>query len=261
MLRKLFLDDRFILVLILINAAVVFISGFPAAERYYLPLSALDNTMTILFIVEMVIKLRAYRGRYFQSNWNKLDFVLVMLSIPTLVTFLVGLEFTDLSYLLVFRVLRVMKSFRFLRFIPGINNLIAGIVRALKATIIVMLGFGVYIFIVGILSFYLFKEVSPEHFQTPMTALYSTFKIFTIEGWYDIPEAVADGLAPVAAFFTYIFFIFLVMTGGIIGLSLINSIFVDAMVSDNTDELENKVERLEEKLDEVLRKLERNNPR
>ena len=38
----------------------------------------------------------------------------------------------------------------------------------------------------------------------------------------------------------------------IIGLSLVNSIFVDAMVSDNNDELERQVKELNEKIDKLL---------
>ena len=44
------------------------------------------------------------------------------------------------------------------------------------------------------------------------------------------------------------YFIFVVFSGGIFGLSLVNSIFVDAMVSDNNDELEKKIDNLETKI-------------
>ena len=39
--------------------------------------------------------------------------------------------------------------------------------------------------------------------------------------------------------------------GGVIGLSLINSIFVDAMAEDNNDEVLEKLRRLEEKIDQL----------
>jgi voltage-gated sodium channel len=41
--------------------------------------------------------------------------------------------------------------------------------------------------------------------------------------------------------------------GGIIGLSLINSIFVDAMAEDNNDEVLEKLRRLEEKIDQLTK--------
>jgi voltage-gated sodium channel len=79
------------------------------------------------------------------------------------------------------------------------------------------------------------------------------FKVFTIEGWFEIPDDVTQNLSPVSAFFTNVYFIFIVMSGGIFGLSLVNSIFVDAMVSDNNDSLENKIQSLEEKIDLLLK--------
>jgi voltage-gated sodium channel len=252
MIKKLFLNDNFILLLIILNAITIFISGFDFGSNNNLILSAVDNVITILFICELIIKLNEYGKRYFISGWNKFDFTLILISIPALIAFVFSIEISDFSFLLVFRVMRVFKSFRFLKFVPGIDHLFNGINRALKASIIVLLAFFVYIFIIGIFSFYLFKESSPQYFSNPMVSLYSTFKIFTIEGWFEIPEKVTAGLSTTASFFTFIYFIFIVLSGGIFGLSLVNSIFVDAMVSDNNDELEKKIDRLEIKIDNLL---------
>lgn len=46
-----------------------------------------------------------------------------------------------------------------------------------------------------------------------------------------------------------IYFVVILIAGGIIGLSLVNSIFVDAMVSDNNDDLEREVKKLNQKID------------
>ncbi len=252
MLKRMVLNENAILLLIIINAIVIFISGFDLGPKNNFLLSLIDNSITILFIIELLIKLNEYGRKYFESNWNKFDIALILLSIPALLAFLFNADINEFSFLLVFRVMRVFKSFRFLRFIPGIDHLIRGIGRAIKASVIVLLGFIVYIFIVGIFSFYLFKESSPEYFSNPLVSLYSIFKIFTVEGWFEIPEQVTIEISPLASFFTYIYFIFVVLSGGILGLSLVNSIFVDAMVSDNNDELEKKIERLELKIDLLL---------
>ena len=153
--------------------------------------------------------------------------------------------------------MRIFKSFRFLKFIPGIDHLVKGIGRALKTSVVVLIGFIIYIFINGIFSFYLFKGISPEYFGDPLSSLYSTFKIFTLEGWYEIPENLTKNLSTITSFFTYMYFIFIVFTGGIFGISLVNSIFVDAMVSDNNDELEKKIDLIDKKIDELLTKKEK----
>lgn len=257
MIKKLFLNDKFILVLILLNAILIFFSGFDLNVNSKLFISFTDHLITGLFIVELIVKFKEFGFKnYFQSNWRKFDFILISLSLPTLIAFIGDVDVTSLSYLLVFRILRVFKSFRFLKFIPGINHLVRGVSRALKASIVVLMGFLIYIFIIGLFSFSIFKEVSPEYFRNPLTALYSIFKIFTVEGWYEIPEQITVTLSPIASFFTYLYFIFVVMSGGIFGLSLVNSIFVDAMVSDNNDELEKKIEILNSKIDTLLAKKE-----
>lgn len=255
MVKKLFLNDKIILILILLNAVLIFISGFEQSETNRVILRVLDNTITGLFIVELIVKFREYGlKKYFSSNWNKFDFLLIALSVPAFISFILNVETTSVSFLLVFRVMRVFKSFRFLKFIPGIEDLIKGIQRALKASVIVLIGFAIYIFIIGIFSFYLFKSSAPEYFSNPMTSLYSIFKIFTVEGWFEIPEKITKGYSEIASFFTYFYFIFVLLTGGIFGLSLVNSIFGDAMVSDNNDELEKKIDNLDKKITELITK-------
>ncbi|MBL4559575.1 MAG: ion transporter [Labilibaculum sp.] len=255
MIRKLFLNDKFILSLILLNSVILFIGGYVSAENNGL-LLFIDNSITILFILEMLIKLKEFKFiGYFKSNWNLFDFILILLSLPALLTFLLNANFVDLSFLLVFRILRVFKAFRFFKFIPNVSELLSGIQRALKASVFIFISFVIYIFVIGMLSFYLFRESGSENFKNPMISLYSTFKIFTVEGWYEIPEQITESYSKLASFFTYLYFIFIVLTGGIFGLSLVNSIFVDSMVSDNNDELERKIDQLDSKVTDILKKL------
>ncbi len=258
MIKRLFLNDKFILILILLNAVTIFIGGFEISLNNKFILSVIDNLITGLFIVEVIVKFNEFGIKnYFKSNWNIFDFILIALSLPSLFAFITNIEITSFSFLLVFRVLRVFKSVRFLKFIPGIEQLMKGISRALKASLIVLIGFVIYIFIIGVFSFYMFNEISPEHFGNPLNSLYSIFKIFTVEGWYEIPEQLTRHLSSLTSFFIYLYFIFVVITGGIIGLSLVNSIFVDAMVSDNNDELEEKIDILSKKIDSLITKNEK----
>lgn len=255
MIRKLFLKDRFILVLILINAAVLFIGGYNTTDNQKHIFFLIDNIITSLFIIELIIKFNEYGVKgYFKSGWNRLDFILIILSAPALISFVFNIQIFDVSFLLVFRIFRVFKAFRFFKFIPNVGGLIADVKRALDTSLFILIGFIIYIFIVGTLSFYLFNGSDTEYFTSPMISLYSTFKIFTIEGWYEIPEQICANYSSLATFFTYFYFIFVVVTGGIIGLSLVNSIFVDSMLSDNTDDIEKKIDALDIKLNELIKK-------
>ena len=48
-----------------------------------------------------------------------------------------------------------------------------------------------------------------------------------------------------------IYFIALLFCGGILGMSLINSITVDAMVEDNNDDVKEQLRRIEEKINKI----------
>lgn len=60
------------------------------------------------------------------------------------------------------------------------------------------------------------------------------------------------------AVFARIYFSILLFLGSIIGMSLVNSIFVDAMATDNNDEVLEKLSQLERKLDNMKREQDNN---
>lgn len=249
-----FLNEKFILLLIILNALTIFLQGFEGdGSAFSLWLEGCDQCLTALFLVEALTKL-GYHGarRYFGDRWNLLDFTLVVLALPSLAVWLSGSSFLDLDYLLAFRVLRIFKFFRVLRFIPNIDGLLRSVVRAMRSSVLVVFAFFIFNFIIAILSFSFYHDLAPEYFNDPLMSLYSTFRIFTVEGWYEIPDAIAERSSPAVAFLTRIYFVGLLFGGGVIGLSLINSIFVDTMLSDNNEELEIQVARLESKLDTLL---------
>lgn len=235
------LNDRNILTLIIINSIIIFCLGFDLSHQTNSILHIIDNSISTLFVAEVIVKIKKYgSGGYFSKGWNIFDFLLVLISIPSLLVFM-GLEVSDMSYLLVFRTLRVFKVFRFFRFIPNIDRLLQGIIRALKSSLLILVSFTLYIFIVGILSHSIFGY--SDLFSDPGTSMYTILKVFTLEGWYEFPDELTENATMLKVFFIRLYFILILISGGIFGLSLVNSIFVHSMVDTN--------EKLEEKVDEL----------
>ena len=259
-IKSLFLNDRFILILILINSFTIFGEGFSELGKdAFFWINAIDSIITILFLFEAIIKIFHFGWKtYVFSNWNKLDFSLVILSLLSIFLMLIHSEIHGLSFLLIFRISRVFKFFRFFKFIPGIEALIRGVQRAVKASVFVLFGFFVFNFIIAILSCYLFKDISPEYFGNPLKSMYSIFKIFTIEGWYEIPDLLSKHTSNISSALIKGYFVIILILGGIMGLSLVNSIFVDSMVMDNNDELERKVDLLNEKIEVLIKDRNKN---
>jgi len=255
MLYKFFTNDRIILGAITLNIVILFLLSFDDISQYIALMEYLDSLLTVFFFFEMLVKIKLYGWKdYIHSNWNKLDFSIVVLTMPSLV--FLFFDMPDLSLLLILRALRVVKFFRFLKFVPNLEEILSGVGRALKASIFVLIAFFLYNIIVSLFTCYLFKDVAPEYFGNALMSAYSIFKMFTLEGWYDIPEKIAKaGGSPQWEIFTKTYFILIVITGGVFGLSIVNAIFVDEMVSDNNDELEKRITKLEQKIDVLIEQL------
>ncbi|MBP3757996.1 MAG: ion transporter [Prevotella sp.] len=248
-LKRFFLNENIMLVLVLINTGIIFLSGFAASQGE--GLLFVDSAFTLLFLLEAIVKIHAQGFlRYWSDGWNRFDFIIVLIALPSVVN-LFGLSLPGTSILLSLRTLRAFKSFRLLKFIPNIGNLLNGIRLAFKASFLVAIGLIVLLLVVSILTTFLFGKAAPEYFGNPALSVYSIFRLFTIEGWYEMPEAIATKGGTTMAVFARIYFSLLLFFGGIIGMSLVNSIFVDTMAADNNDEVLEKLSQLERKLDRM----------
>lgn len=115
-ITNLFLNDKFILLLIIVNSLTIFIDGFSELDvRTITTIILIDELITLAFVIEAFIKMRYFGIKaYFKSGWNKLDFFLVFISLPSLLLIFLHTEFQGVSYILILRVLRVFKFFTFL---------------------------------------------------------------------------------------------------------------------------------------------------
>jgi len=250
LLRQAFLSEQIMLGVIVANAIIVFIeeSGIGSPLLY-----ALDVTCTLLFVIEMAVKLRQYGWRgYWSKAWNRLDGFLVIASLPSLAVFFFPQATAfDISIVLIFRILRIFRFFRLFRAFPNFEQIGRNFWKAMKDSTSIFFAFVLLVLISSMLTCFFFKEASPEYFGTPLDSIYTTFRLCTIEGWYEIPDTISQQFGPVMGHVVRFYFIGIVIIGGVVGISLVNSVFVDAMVSDNNESLEAKVQSLQEQLDRI----------
>lgn len=254
-LRKIFMNERFILGVILLNAVGIYLqtSGYDWSWLIWL-----DEICTLIFLVEMIVKHQTlgFKG-YWQDGWNRMDGGLVILSLPSLLTPFIDIEGAGLSVLLVLRLLRVVKFFRLMHFFPNFGKILAGFKLAMQQSWAVLAAFAVIVLIFGLINCSLFRDIAPQFFATPLESIYAVFRMFTIEGWYEIPDAVAAATSPVVAHLVRLYFVLLLIGGGIIGMSFINSVFVDAMAEDNNDDIKEHLAKIEKQLNEMQQQMQK----
>ncbi len=269
MLNRFFLDERNILVAIFINSMIIFALYFPQIEESYPSiyriLDGLDHFFVVLFMLEALVKIRALgRKQYFADSWNVFDFLIVVASIPGFLNFMPFFASANTSVFKILRLLRMVRLLRFIRFIPHLESILSGLGRALRASIFVILVLVFFNFMLAMLTCHMYGDLVPDYFGDPLISSYYIFQMFTVEGWNEIPNVVAQAAAEqklsnyaVIAGATRFYFILVVLFGGIFGMSLANAIFVDEMTLDNNREMEAKVDEIQQQLAELKKLLEK----
>ena len=240
-----------VLSVIVLNAVVLFLNAFPSIKAStYGVLHWIDYGCMVFFVIEAAIKIRrsGFQG-YWQNGWNKMDFFIVVISLPLLASPFFSAALEDFAVLLLLRLGRLLRFSRVMRSIPHAAEVWRGVIRALRASVAVFMVLFALNLILAMGANILFHDAAPEHFGDPLIAFYSLFKVFTIEGWYEIPEAL-DPLTVSGGtiFLMRGYFVVSVLVGGLLGLSMANAVFVDEMTADNTDNVERMVAELHEEL-------------
>ena len=261
-IRKPIINDRFLLILILTNTLVIFLHSFDGLKPYYYLLDILDVIFTMIFIWEISINIFQSSGvnvaekfkNFHIDKWNKIDFYSVLLAIPSIgVLFVEDLEifagFTALRSLRIFKILRVIE------FIPEGKEISSKLLKALKGVFFIMVAFIIYSIIISLISVTLFKSSAPSFFSNAFDSFFTIFKIFSGDGFSDVVAEIVSNSSLEFGYFTKLYFVMIVFTGSILGLSLINSVFIDQM-SNFDKKGESKINSLENKLDEVLKNQE-----
>lgn len=247
-LKRFFCNEHIMLVAIVLNTIIMFLGGF-WPDSIWFELS--DSVFTLLFLMEAIVKISTDGWKkYWQSNWNRFDFIVVIIALPSLASPFVEHSMAT-NAVLALRSMRLFKSFKVIRFIPNIKQLLNGIKLAFRSSLLIIAAGIVLLFIFSILSSAIFGSMAPEYFGNPGISLYSIFRLFSIEGWYEMPDAIARNSSSGWGIFARIYFSILVFLGGMIGMSLVTSIFVDTMAGDNNDEVLKKLDKIEKEIKEL----------
>ena len=174
--RRLVERNRFknaIMTVIIINAVTLGMSTSETLMASMGPiLNSIDMLALTIFVVELLLKLYAYRLEFFKSAWNVFDLIVVVIGlIPT------G---GGLSAL---RGLRVIRTLRLLSVVPQMRAVVQALLDALPGmgAVIIMISIVFYVF--GVMATLMYGEAFNEWFGTLGRSLYTLFQIMTLESW------------------------------------------------------------------------------
>ena len=233
------LFQGFILVIILINSIVLGLQTIPSLGEGTTAgsiLSVIDTICLVIFIVEMVLKLIAYRFLgYFKSGWNWFDFIIILTSIAS------GLSVLSSARILrVFRVFRSLKGLRGFKMVSALKPLqviIGAIGKSLPGITWTAFLLIIIYYIFSIIGVTQFGEVFPDWFGDIPKAMYTLFQVMTLESW-------SMGISrPVMEVFSYawVYFVPFVLISSFIMMNVVVGVVVNAI--SEVSELRKKDEK------------------
>lgn len=167
------LFSKFIIGVILINALTLGLETAPELMGGWLPiLKTLDKLFLGIFVIELALKLYAYRLRFFTVGWNIFDFIIVLIS---LLPFIQALS--------VLRSLRILRVLRLVSMVPQFRKVTQAFFDSLSGLLAIASILLLLFYIGAVMATKLFGTAFPEWFGTIGNSLFSLFQIMTLESW------------------------------------------------------------------------------
>ncbi len=163
----------FVIAVILLNAVILGLeTSASLMQNYGSLLKALDKACLVVFVIELMIKLLAYRWLFWRSGWNIFDFLVVA------VAFVPGNGAWS-----VLRSLRVLRVLRLLTVVPQLRRVVAAFIHAIPGLLGVVAVMAIFYYTAGVLATNLFGETFPQWFGSLGASLFTLFQIMTLESW------------------------------------------------------------------------------
>lgn len=145
---------KFITAVILFNAVILGLeTSAMVMARVGTFIGILDRICLAIFVVELALKLLAYRFRFFRDGWNIFDFAIVAVSLVPAA-----------QSLSVLRSLRILRILRVVSVAPRLRRVVEGFITALPGMASVFLLMGIIFYIGSVISTKLFGADFPQWF-------------------------------------------------------------------------------------------------
>jgi len=186
--------------IILFSALTVGARTYKQLEPYQDFLSYLDIFITVIFLIEIVIRYIAEGDfkRFVRDPWNLFDTIIVVGS-------LIPLESSNLVF--VGRLLRIFRVLRLISFIPELRLLLNALFKSLPRLGYLVLLMFIFFYIYGAIGSTLFGSINPFLWGDISRSMLTLFRVMTFEDWTDVMYEVME-FYPLAwtYFLTFIFF-------------------------------------------------------
>ena len=158
---------------------------------FILLFTIIDYITQYSFLLEFILKIISEEFQpwlYFYDNWNKLDFIiLIIVFIPIQQATDSGTGTSGNSgsgnSVLILRLLRLLRIIKIVQIFTSLRTILIAIIKGISGIIIVAILLLLTLYIFGILGVMLFSQNDPWHFSTLHMAMYILLDAATLDNW------------------------------------------------------------------------------
>ncbi|HAO35409.1 MAG TPA: voltage-gated sodium channel [Hyphomonas sp.] len=233
-----------VIALIIVNAVILGVLTYRETlpEGLVASLDAVDQTITYVFAVEILLKLVVYRLQFFRRGWNWFDFIVIGVSlIPGTQAF--G----------VLRALRVLRILRLLHIVPMMRRITEALMKALPGMGAIFAVLALITYVAAVMATNMYgntenEEVTELFGDLPRSA-YSLFQVMTMDGWrFEVVQKVIDDGNPYA----WMFFLIFIFIASFAILNLFIALIVDSLAAEQQAIIEEGLDEIEGELEGEL---------
>lgn len=226
-----------IIFLIFANAIILGALTFTEPDTsWHRQLLLLDYAILAIFVVELVLKLIAWRLRFFRGGWNIFDALVIGVSlVPAIGAFSV------------LRSMRVLRVLRLLHFVPMLRRITEALFRALPGMTAIIAVMVLMIYVGAVIGTNLYGSTENPEVEALFGDLHSSalslFQVMTMDGWrFEVMQKVIDDGNPYA----WLFFLIFIFLASFAILNLFIAVFVEALQAEHDAETDDKIDELED---------------
>lgn len=220
-----------ILVLILINAVLLGLETSAALmQNFGTVILVADKILLSVFVLELLLRIFAYRLRFFKDPWSLFDFAVVAIALMPATG-----QFS------VLRALRVLRVLRLLSIVPSMRRVVSALLGSLPGLGSIAMVLVLIYYVFAVIATKLFGSAFPEWFGSLGASFYTLFQVMTLESWsMGISRPVMEQYP-----YAWAFFVPFILIATFTMLNLFIAIIVNTM--QTFTEQEHAAERAEDK--------------
>ena len=215
--------ELFMMSVIILSAMLIGINTFNLNPVYEDIIFTLDRLITVVFIIEISIRITAYEKpwHFFKSGWNIFDFVVVVIS-------LVPIEGNNSA---IARLLRIFRVLRIITIMPELKGIINALFKSATSIGYVLILMFIIFYIFAVSGTVFFAETQSGHWDDLGAALLTLFAVMTFEGWTDIMYEAMEIHS-----WSWIFFLSFIFLSTFTFLNMIIGIMLDTLNAEHKKE-------------------------